>query len=55
MYSMNIHSKPTVYNCVYFGKKKLFSESSESIGFKGLDGGSGWTRTTDLTLIRGAL
>ena len=28
---------------------------SESIDFKGLNGGSGWTRTTDLTLIRGAL
>ena len=24
---------------------------SESIDFKGLNGGSGWTRTTDLTLI----
>ena len=24
----------------------------ESIDFKGLNGGSGWTRTTDLTLIR---
>ena len=28
---------------------------SESIDFNGLNGGSGWTRTTDLTLIRGAL
>ena len=28
---------------------------SESIDFKGKNGGSGWTRTTDLTLIRGAL
>ena len=45
----------TVYNCVYFKKLNLFSESSESIDFKGLNGGSGWTRTTDLTLIRGAL
>ena len=45
----------TVYNCVYFRKLNLLSESSESIDFKGLNGGSGWTRTTDLTLIRGAL
>jgi hypothetical protein len=30
-------------------------EPSESTGFKGKTGGSGWTRTTDLTLIRGAL
>jgi hypothetical protein len=28
---------------------------SENIVFKGKNGGSGWTRTTDLTLIRGAL
>ena len=41
----------TVYNCVYFEKQNFFSESSESIDFKGLNGGSGWTRTTDLTLI----
>ena len=27
------------------------SKPSESIDFKGLNGGSGWTRTTDLTLI----
>ena len=43
----------TVYNCVHFEKWDLFSEPSESIDFKGLNGGSGWTRTTDLTLIRG--
>ena len=30
-------------------------KTSESIVFKGFNGGSGWTRTTDLTLIRGAL
>ena len=27
-------------------------KTSESIVFKGFNGGSGWTRTTDLTLIR---
>ncbi|MDA9353553.1 hypothetical protein N9R37_03190 [Gammaproteobacteria bacterium] len=27
-------------------------KTSESIDFKGFNGGSGWTRTTDLTLIR---
>jgi hypothetical protein len=26
-------------------------KKSDSIGFKGKNGGSGWTRTTDLTLI----
>ena len=30
-------------------------KTSDGIDFKGLNGGSGWTRTTDLTLIRGAL
>ena len=30
-------------------------KKSDSVGFKGKNGGSGWTRTTDLTLIRGAL
>ena len=28
-------------------------KKSDSVGFKGKNGGSGWTRTTDLTLIRG--
>ena len=38
-----------------FKKMMKIVKPSESIDFKGLNGGSGWTRTTDLTLIRGAL
>ena len=30
-------------------------KTSDGIDFKEKNGGSGWTRTTDLTLIRGAL
>ena len=42
--------------CVYrIGFLVRHQEPSESTGFKGKTGGSGWTRTTDLTLIRGAL
>ena len=35
-----------------FSRQKIYqkSESIDSIGF---NGGSGWTRTTDLTLIKG--
>ena len=39
--------------CVYtFGFLVRHQEPSESTVFKGKTGGSGWTRTTDLTLIR---
>ena len=53
---MNFEQSNLLFKTVQSFKKIVkMVKPSESIDFKRLNGGSGWTRTTDLTLIRGAL